>query len=646
MPIAVNPQNGQAVFLDSDGAWKPAQTAVNPKTKQMLAFDGKDWSPVPGEAPNALLDVAKSLPTGVAKGAIAGMGGDVREAVASAGSKIGIPAALTSGALRAFPLLSGPSTEQVNQMTGGLYEPKTGAGHLAQTVGEFAPFAFGGPGGIASRVATRVAAPALGSEAAGALTDRNPLAQAAGALVAGLGAGGVQTIGRNVFNPRNQAAADLARAGTRDQLTPDQLISNLQSARQVRPDASIADVGGENIRGLVERVAQTPGAGRTQVVPELTQRQQGQMARISSDLRSLTGTTRTAAQATEETMAQRAKDATPIYEDAFNFNARAVPEIVDIWQKETSTGHGRALLLNKDFKRNLQTEYGITNPEDAPLMVQIDAWKKVADDFIRNNLGSNSARIVQKMRGRVLDAVDKANPKYAEARNVWAGPSEYLESINEGRQFLSTKIGSDELARGIEAMSASQREGYITGAVSSIIAKMGNDPAKLADMTKYLRSPEVRAKIAAIMPTPEARAKWDKILNYEIGSSELAGRALGNSATARRLAERADAESLVGDLIFDAFNMKPPISLINKILSSGPQKIRDTLRSKTDAILADMLTGKISPDEVRAAMSQQRQSAPVIPQLAGPGILSNPAVLPRQLQGPVRARAEDEQPKP
>jgi hypothetical protein len=47
MPIAVNPSDGSVAYLADDGSWKPAQTAVNPQTKQMIAHDGKDWVSVP-----------------------------------------------------------------------------------------------------------------------------------------------------------------------------------------------------------------------------------------------------------------------------------------------------------------------------------------------------------------------------------------------------------------------------------------------------------------------------------------------------------------------------------------------------------------------------------------------------------------------
>ncbi len=254
-------------------------------------------------------------------------------------------------------------------------------------------------------------------------------------------------------------------------------------------------------------------------------------------------------------------------------------------------------------------------------MVQIDAWKKVADDFITDNLGKNNARVVQKMRNDFLGVVDQANPKYAEARNAWAGPSEYLRAVDEGRNILSTKISGEELGPAIERMTDAQREAYRIGAVSAIISKMGSDPAKLADMTKYLRSPENRAKLAAIMPTPEARQAWADRLNFEISSSELTGRALGNSATARRLAERQDADGIVGDLVMDAFMGTPPMGLMRRLISAGPRWARDTLRSRSDNALADLLVNPQAAGDLPQAL--QRAGAQNVP----PSVLRNPVAI-------------------
>ena len=182
-------------------------------------------------------------------------------------------------------------------------------------------------------------------------------------------------------------------------------------------------------------------------------------------------------------------------------------------------------------------------------MVVIDAWKNAADDMVGKAVQSgagNQSRVLRGMRDRLIKVVDEHNHAYADARGAWSGPSRYLDAITEGRNIFSTKVSSEELAAGLGAMTPADREGYVVGAISSIIGKMGNDPAKLADMTKYLRSPEMRAKIAALMPNEQARQQWAKRLDFEVSSSELTGRALGNSATARRLAERSDLEGISG----------------------------------------------------------------------------------------------------
>lgn len=64
MPIAHNPDTGETLFLDSDNQWKPAQQAINPKTREMMAFDGKDWVHVDNAAAKS---VAKEMASGNAK---------------------------------------------------------------------------------------------------------------------------------------------------------------------------------------------------------------------------------------------------------------------------------------------------------------------------------------------------------------------------------------------------------------------------------------------------------------------------------------------------------------------------------------------------------------------------------------------------
>lgn len=619
MAIATNPSTGEVVFLDADGAWKPAKTAINPKTHEMLALDGRDWKPVPVSKGvfGYIDDAVRSLASGVTFGFADELAGKMDELTGRGGT---------------YEQNVAKERARDAQIPTSIKLPGEVAGAVASTVAG-APIAAGVAGAaLPAKIAQTLkglpellkylglgAAEGAVAGAGGATEGERLSGAASGAAVGGaVGAAapsvvrGVTSAARNVsaaFRPEAGAAADIGRALVRDEDTPAALLARQAAAEAERPGvATVADVGGENVRGLVERVAQTPGAGRTQVIPALTGRQERQADRIVSDLRGLTGTARTATQAIDETIAQRATASKPIYDEAFQFDAAAVPEVVAAFDKATSTGFGKAVLDSSSLKRAIQTEYGIDDITQAPKMVLIDAWKKEVDDLVgeaKRKGKPNAVRVLSKMRDGVVEVVDKHNPAYGQARNAWAGPSKFLDEIEEGRAILSGKVSADEFAAQFAKLSDADKEARRIGAISAIVSKIGNDTARLPDITKYLRSPEVRAKVAAIMPTPEAAASWKNRLSFEVASSELTGRALGNSATARRLAEREDAQGIVGDLVMDALTTGPSgIGVLRRVFTAGPRWLRDTLRSRTDKELADVLTNPARAADLPAMLAR------------------------------------------
>jgi hypothetical protein len=641
MPIATNPQTGEAVYLDDSGAWKPAQIAVNPQTKERLAFDGKQWAPLKAQesqrskgALGYVDDVGRSLASGATFGyadelaakmnEVTGLGGSYEENVAKERARdeqipsaIAIPGQIAGGV--ASTLLGGPALLAAKGV-------RAGVAALPNLV------KFGGLGAIEGGLSGSGNA-TEGNRLSGAATGAAigaPVGAAAPYVVRGIG-NTVNAV-RGAVSPEANVAADLGRAISRDADEPAALLARTQAMQADRGGvATLADAGGENVKGLVERVAQTPGAGRTQVVPALTQRQQGQAHRIGHDLKSLTGTSKSAVETINETMADRAAKAKPLYDEAMGVDIAQNQQVVDAIMGETSTGWGRAILNSTNVKRTLQTEYGVTDtPGPQHLMPIIDAWKKAADDMVESATRSgdkNKARVISQMRDRVLSVVDEANPAYAKARDAWAGPSKYMDAVERGRGILKPSESAEEFAARFKALPDAEKEAERIGAVSSIIGRMGGDSAKLGDMTKYLRSPEVRAKIAAIMPDDDAAAAWQRRLDFEVGSSELTGRALGNSATARRLAERQDAENLMGDLVMDALQGSPQ-SFVRKVLGAGPKWLRDTMRSRADALLADVLTNPTKAGQLpRILQRAQSLSAPVSDQANSAAVAGGAALL-------------------
>lgn len=146
-------------------------------------------------------DIVKSGSIGLAQGTIglAGLPGDAREFATNAAGWLGgeTAAGATRAAFNAVPGFSNmPTSSQikggVEGVTGEFYQPKSTAGEYARTIGEFAPAAVAGPGGLARKAAMTVI-PAVASEGAGQATKGTALEPAArftGALAGGIASAG------------------------------------------------------------------------------------------------------------------------------------------------------------------------------------------------------------------------------------------------------------------------------------------------------------------------------------------------------------------------------------------------------------------------------------------------------------------------
>jgi hypothetical protein len=241
-------------------------------------------------------DVAKGFGSGLVGGAVqaAGMGGDFRELVGRGvdyvGGKLGVGqenidqfknvAGKVAGATPLAAINVSPTSQQIgNTIKDNVgnyeYDPKTGYGKVAKTVGEFVPAAVGGEAGLV-RKGVQVLAPALASEAAGYLTPGSkyePLARAGAALLGGAGAGAVmrpntagrviaEAMGPGVGNAEITAAETLMR---RSAALPQPVNLTWQEAiDQV--------TNGATKLGDVARVAESSQRGGAIMAPFMAQR--------------------------------------------------------------------------------------------------------------------------------------------------------------------------------------------------------------------------------------------------------------------------------------------------------------------------------------------------------------------------------------
>jgi hypothetical protein len=244
-----------------------AQSAKQPK--QQAAPSG----PSVGDQ---IWDAARSIPGGLAKGAaaVAGLPGDLGQLGDRALDYV------TGAHVADFKDPTRVQSSDVNRAlsapTGGYYQPKTTAGNYAETIASFAPAAVGGEASIASRLLTRVAAPAVASEAAGqatAGTEFEPYARAGAAIVTGglptaarmgtrLLNRGAAAAGVPFLDPANEAQARLSRAIQSDGgMQP--IIRSLSTHGSVgASQPALVDVAGNNVKRLVRAAAGGEGEGQ------------------------------------------------------------------------------------------------------------------------------------------------------------------------------------------------------------------------------------------------------------------------------------------------------------------------------------------------------------------------------------------------
>lgn len=209
-------------------------------------------------------DVAKSAGIGLAQGALglATLPGNIetlgRMGIDKGASLLG----LSDPGLGKNHFLPnyGDAKSFVEGYTGEFYEPKTIAGKYARTIGEFAPLAAFGPGGVALR-ATNVLAPALASETAGQLTEGTALEPWARAG-AGLAGGFVPSAFMRTVTPAAPAAQDAVRAAHIarleqegvDALTAGQRLGN-RRIQGMEDAANLMPFGGARTSRLQEQSA-------------------------------------------------------------------------------------------------------------------------------------------------------------------------------------------------------------------------------------------------------------------------------------------------------------------------------------------------------------------------------------------------------
>lgn len=334
---------------------------------------------------------------------------------------------------------------------------------------------------------------------------------------------------------------------------------------------TLADVGGENLRGLAGRVSRSPGEARQIMNKFFEERDLDAGLRLASDVDRGIGASE-AFDVRQALAESRAAAAQPAYEQAFAqpvtmAQVRPVQRIIgdpigqEALQKGMRVVELEHLAQNRFFDpekfgvtRSPQTGRWIVDPEveggkKLPSMRFLDAVKRGYDEIVEGFRDPTSGRLNLNQYGRAVNDVRAAYvgrlretfPKYAAALDSWSGPSQSLDALKAGQDFLLRD--PREIATRMKNLTPGDREFYKIGAASTLrkaIAKTGanGDEARKIVGNSYTR--------AQLRPLFEDDASYNRFIDSVMAESRMfrtGTKVLGNSATAARLAEDTSPES-------------------------------------------------------------------------------------------------------
>lgn len=447
------------------------------------------------------------------------------------------------------------------------FAAKEGAGLLGKTTALGASGAAGGAVAGAEQ-------PATGKDPAHEKAFQTLIGGGVGGLTGGafsvLGTG-TRKLGEYVARnyPENLESAAVQKILRRIQ--QDEKAGGLSAANAIdlvntaKKPITLADVGGENVKALAGNVSRQPGEARQIASQFLNKRDEQAAARLSDDIAQHLHGGDTMHQATEALLQARSASGKPAYD--------AVHELKNIWsprleqflsdplvrtglqkgyeiERLLSLAEGRPLTASQ-----MGVDIGIDGSIkliDKPNMRLLDMAKQGLDALVAESrdpiTGRLSARgvAIDKMRREYVKTIDDLDTSgtYKRARAAWAGYSQSIDAVKQGRAVFSAS--PEENAAAIAAMTPANREFARIGVADILKERLAKAGLNGDEAKQLIKNPWMRDQLRPFFKEGHEFDQFVDAVTAESKMFQTRYDTLGGSATAKRGMEDANEQGGLG----------------------------------------------------------------------------------------------------
>lgn len=213
-----------------------------------------------------------------------------------------------------------------------------------------------------------------------------------------------------------------------------------------------------------------------------------------------------------------------------------------------------AISEGRSFK---DSDYSITGTDEkgdpivgaVPTMKSLAVAKEGLDAKILEMVDPNTHRptkaglSLKKFRNAFVDELDTLNPRYKAARDVWAGPSQSMEAIRDGRQHFSRPESNEQLKAEFDALSPSEKEFYRMGAAEAKVDQVERAPDASDKSKRVINTERDRKRFRILFDNDKQAENFITSVARKRAAFETKMAIKGGSQTAGRIADDANEDA-------------------------------------------------------------------------------------------------------
>lgn len=439
------------------------------------------------------------------------------------------------------------------------YKPDSAAGRigLSATTGAMGGGPFGAAGALLGG-----AGGSLGQGAGELGLPR--WAQIAAGFAPALAGKPAQNVAGRFGSASDQAAGMIAKRLARDEAAggPSASAIGSQLAEADGKPLAIADVAGENVKGLGERIATQPGEARQIATQFLTGRDAGAGPRLIADSEAGLNPGGDSAFATRQQLdTARRTAAAPAY-DAF-YNAKplqsgtlAEDHLNNLLDRPSMRSAARRALTIAQEEGRDPSSLGIRfDAEGAASFERVPSWqtmdylKRGIDDTLNPYRSPITGRLQLDEHGRAINdtlheltnfmdqetRTANGTSLYAKAREAYSGPSQSMDAMRRGSNIFNLK--PEQIAEDMKTLPAGDRDFYRQGAQDALRERIAKTSNGGNEALRIMGNDYVKQQLRPIFGSDSAFQTFMRGAMNENIMAQSKNTMLGNSRTAARLAE-------------------------------------------------------------------------------------------------------------